>query len=463
MQCSPERADPTRRAFANALQMTYGGHRPHCHSILPRDRYDRIPVIICRILCRIAPWQPAVDRLRRRAGAGDRGARPGHPGQPGPAGRRCLAPPVHHGDAGNAAQHRCADGRRRARRGGDRHRLRLAGDDDRVSRPALAGLGLVPAAGDAGLRERLRLQRPAAIRRPGADQPAQPVRLAARRLLVSRFPVAAGRGGAVHCQLLPLRLHAGARRLPRPVGLRAGGRPHARARPLVALLAHRAAAGAADDRRRRRAGADGNPGRFRRRELARRADLHHRDLPHLVRHGRCHHRSPAGRRAADLRAGRRDAGTHQSSGQTLPPHVRAHPAAALATPAAGPRHAGDHRLPVADPARLRRAGRLAAASGNRRRRPARFRPPGWLHHQQLHSGRTGGRAADRHCPWPGLCQPAGAAPPDRLADPAGHHGLCRARLGDRHRRDPAAGHLRPCHQPLGRGDVRRRAGPAAER
>ena len=88
------------------------------------------------------------------------------------------------------------------------------------------------------------------------------------------FPQVRSFGGAVadaDARLLSLCLPAGARRLPRPVGLRDRSQPHARAHAVAELPARVPAAGAAGDHRRRGAGADGDARRFRHGAVFRRA------------------------------------------------------------------------------------------------------------------------------------------------------------------------------------------------
>ncbi len=174
-----------------------------------------------------------------------------------------------------------------------RHRRGLAGDAVRLPRPALADLGADAAAGDAGLRRRLRLHRPAAVQRPGADGAARGLRAAAARLLVSRDPLAAGRRGAVRRRALSVRLRADAAGLPRARPAPGRRRAHARLHAAGGVLARRAAAGAPGDDRRRHAGADGDAVGLRRGRVLRPADLHAEPLQRLVQPRRPRRRGAA--------------------------------------------------------------------------------------------------------------------------------------------------------------------------
>ena len=123
----------------------------------------------------------------------------------------------------------------------------------RVDFPAAAQsrVGAAAAAGDAGVRDGLRVHRLAAVRRPGADGAARADRLGPRRLLVSRTCArSAARCVMFVARALSLRLPARAHRVPRAVGQRCSKSARSLGlRPWRALRARRAAARAAGDRR----------------------------------------------------------------------------------------------------------------------------------------------------------------------------------------------------------------------
>ncbi|MCK7500956.1 MAG: hypothetical protein MZW92_70490 [Comamonadaceae bacterium] len=199
----------------------------------------------------------------------------------------------------HAAARRAGRRRRRHRR----HRDRVADRAAALPRQPRVRLGAAPAARDAGLRHGLRLHRPAAVRRPGADAGcARAFGWQARRLLVSRR--AQRWAGAVVMFVFVLYpyvyLLARTAFLERASGMLEAARI-SRLRPLGSFFRVSPAAGAAGDRRRRRAGADGDPGRLRHGVLLRRADLHHRHLPRLVLAGRPRRRGAAVGCAARLR------------------------------------------------------------------------------------------------------------------------------------------------------------------
>ena len=155
-------------------------------------------------------------------------------------------------------------------------------------------VGAGPAAGDAGLRHGLRLRRPAAVRRPGADCAARGDRLDARRLLVPRR----AQRSAARCVMLSCVLYPYVYLLSRIAFLERGAALLEAGRALgltpwrsflrVSLPMARPAIAA-----RRGAGADGDAGRLRHRLVLRRADLHHRHLPRLVLARRPHRRGAA--------------------------------------------------------------------------------------------------------------------------------------------------------------------------
>ena len=149
------------------------------------------------------------------------------------------------------------------------------------------------------------------------------------RLLVSADPIARRRDHGHDPGALPLRLPAGARRLPRAVHLHDRRQPDARARPLGQLHRRRRAARPAGDRRRRGAGADGGPGRFRHRAVLRRQHLHHRDLPHLVLARRAGRGGAAGGRPDDGRLPGPGARAALSRPGPLPAHGALAPAPLL--------------------------------------------------------------------------------------------------------------------------------------
>ena len=192
-------------------------------------------------------------------------------------------------------------------------------------------------------------------------------------LLVPADPIARRRDHGHDPGALPLRLPAGARRVPRAVHLHDRRQPHARARPLGQLHRRRRAARPAGDRRRRGAGADGGPGRFRHRAVLRRQHLHDRDLPHLVLARRAGRGGAAGGRPDDGRLPGPGARAALARPRPLPAHGALAPAPLLpAEPR--PRGAGADRLPGADRARLRRAGGGPPAHDpGAGRRPARGR------------------------------------------------------------------------------------------
>ena len=235
-------------------------------------------------------------------------------------------------------------------------------------------MGAGPAAGDAGLRHGLRLRRPAAVRRPGADGAARGDRLDPPRLLVPRHPQPRRRGRGAVVRALSVRLPAGADRLPGARRDPARRRPRPRPDALAQLPARLAAAGPAGDRRRRRAGPDGDAGRLRHGLVLRRADLHHRDLSRLVRARRPHGGGAALDGPARLRRRSSSSPKRLSRGgarfAAARPSRRAvarHPAGRLA------RRARGRRLRAAARGRLRRAVAGAAAP---RRRPRATRSSG---------------------------------------------------------------------------------------
>ena len=150
-----------------------------------------------------------------------------------------------------------------------------------------ARMGAGAAARDAGLRDRLRLHRRAAVRGPGAVGAARGVRLGGGRLLVPRDPLAAGRGrrcswpcSTPTCTCSRAWRSSSSRpRSPRP-GARWA------CPPWQAFFAREPAARAPRHRRRRRARLHGDARRLRHRVLLRRADLHHGHLPRLALDGR---------------------------------------------------------------------------------------------------------------------------------------------------------------------------------
>ena len=129
---------------------------------------------------------------------------------------------------------------RRARRDRDRRRHGLARQHVQLPRPPPVRMGAAAAVRGAGLHHRLHLHRPPAVRRAGADALRDAIGWGRADYW---FPQIRSLGGAVvvhDARALSLRLSAGARRVPRAVGLRARGQPHAR----------RAAPGAASSRSR---------------------------------------------------------------------------------------------------------------------------------------------------------------------------------------------------------------------
>ncbi len=371
------------------------------------------------------------------------------------------------------ASHRCcrttscnsllAGAGRRPDRAGDRHRNGLADHALPLSRPRPLRVGADPAPGGAGLRHGLRLYRLAGGRRAAADLAARAVRLAGRRLLVPRGALAGRRHRPARLRALSLRLPAGTLGLPRAVGLRPRGQPHAGLQPLGLLLARRPAAGASGGGGRHRARPDGDPGRLRHGRLLRPADLHHRDRAGADLDGRPHGGGAA--LLAVARGGLRGAaaGTLEPAAAALPSHLLEVPRPA-ALPAEGRQGAAGHPgLPAAGAAGIPAAGRAAppAVDGKRRRR---HRPPLPELERQLHdpgrhhraAGRGPGAAAGL---WPALSPLAG---PDR-GDAGRRDGLCPARHRHRHRHADSAGALRQCRRRLDAGDLRHRHRAAADR
>ncbi len=158
------------------------------------------------------------------------------------------------------------------------------------------------AARHAGLHHRLCLHGRPRLRRTRPERASRALRLGPGGLLVPGHPQPAGGEPDADPRALPLRLHPRPRRLPRPVDLRAGSRPHARCQSLGGLPARRPAHGAARHRGGRGAGADGGARRFRHGAVFRRHHLHHDDLPDLVRARRPRRGEPARDRASRLRA-----------------------------------------------------------------------------------------------------------------------------------------------------------------
>ena len=139
------------------------------------------------------------------------------------------------------------------------------------------------------------------------------------------FPDVRSLGGAATmfvARALPLRLPAGAHRVPRAPGVARRGGPHAGRGPARRVLARRAAARAAGDRRRRRARADGDARRLRDRRLLRRRHLHDRHLPGVVRAGRPGRGGAAVDAPAAVRRRRGDARTAVATRASASPAAR---------------------------------------------------------------------------------------------------------------------------------------------
>ena len=224
-----------------------------------------------------------------------------------PGARRGVGAP--RGDRAARVRRQHARARRagRRRRGLRRNGDRLARHQPAVSRRALFRMGAAAAAGDARLRDGLRLHRLARLRGTGADRVAARVRLVEGRLLVSRRALARRRRRDVHRGAVSVRLSARAHGFPRAAGVADRSRPDDGTRRAPRVLAHRPAARAPGRRRRHRAGVDGDAGGLRHRRLFRRGHVHHRHLPRLVLAGRQGRRGAAGRRAARVRHRRRAA------------------------------------------------------------------------------------------------------------------------------------------------------------
>ena len=309
--------------------------------------------------------QPRLERRRdpRRAGPG-RAARHRRR-QPLRAGRRGVGAPRGHGAAGIRAQFPGPGG---ARRRGDDDRgrgLRVARRELRVSGAPDPRVGAGAAARDARLRDRLRVHRRAAVRRPRAVGAARRLRVGRRRVLVPGDPLAARRRRDVRGRALSVRVPPRARGLPRAVAVARRGRPHPGPARVASLLPREPAPRATGHRRRRRARLHGDAGGLRHRLLLRRADLHHRHLPGLAVDGRAGRRGEALDDAARVRRG--------------PPRRRAAGPAARALPRFA--HAAPPRPRGARPRAGRgRARGLPRAAGGRLRdprgHPREARPPG---------------------------------------------------------------------------------------
>jgi hypothetical protein len=167
----------------------------------------------------------------------------------------------------------------------------MAGDDVPLPLQPHTRMGAAPAAGDADLRHRLYLCRPAGICWPNSERDPRTDRLGPRRLLVSRCRHGVGRRRALHLRALSLCLPRGARGVPGPVPGLARRQPHSRSWAAQHFSARRPAARPAGDRGRRRTRPAGDAGRLRHRAILRRPHLHHGDLPGVVRHGRRRRRS----------------------------------------------------------------------------------------------------------------------------------------------------------------------------
>ena len=177
-------------------------------------------------------------------------------------------------------QHGAPPSRRRRARHRDRHRHGLAGHGLRLSRPAHPRLGAAPAARGADLHRRLRLSRPPAPDRPGADgapraSSASPARATSACPTSARCRAAILLLGFV---LYPyVYLSTRALFLMQAAGLVEAARTLG-AGPAPGLLPGRAAARPAGHRGRRQPRADGDAERRRRLGIPRRPDADRLDL-----------------------------------------------------------------------------------------------------------------------------------------------------------------------------------------
>ena len=265
------------------------------------DRVARRSANCRRPADRVDPTAQRLDRGRSCPWVSGDGARAGRD-QPGVHGhRRRLASHRRYGPGRLHHQHADPVGRRRDLVDRLWRRRRLAGHHVPLSRTPGVRVGAAVAAGGARLCARLCLHRRPGIRRAGADGAARLVRMGAAGLLVPAHPLGRGRRRDDDAGALSLCLHGRTRCLPGAVGLRPRGQPHPRPRSGAGVLVGGLAPGPTGDRRRDDAGPDGGHRRLRHGRAFRRADLHHRHLPDLVRHGRAGGRRPACRRVAAVR------------------------------------------------------------------------------------------------------------------------------------------------------------------
>src|SRR4029077_17660864 len=228
---------------------------------------------------------------------------------------------------------------------------------------------------------------------------------------------------------LPLCLCHGAGELPRPVGLRARSRPHARPKCHGDILGSCAAAGAACSRRRRCACAYGDAERYRRGLIFRRADANRRHLRHLARSQQSGRRGADRRRDVDLCFRAAPDRARLSRQTALPSHHR------QVSAASGRR--ASRLSPCACQFGLRAAGADRVCASGRCPRSQRDRASGVGANCGFLGGRLAQPDARNDCRGrcrrlrlhPRLCRPADQVQADPRAERALEHQLRGARHG----------------------------------